>query len=130
MKHTHQINNAFYQALGCLFYAIAAADKNVRDEEEDKLSETLALKWYTSYGKEAGQIKNVFDRLNKSRVTSAESMNFFEHYFSEHKDKFSNEIKTLIWSTVLAIASSHAQKNKSELLLLNKLRTLFIQEPG
>ena len=49
----------------------------------------------------------------------------FQLFFSENKSLFSQELKKLIWDTAQAIASSYAKKNKSELVLLAKLRILL-----
>ena len=38
----------FYQNLGKLFYAVATADNNIRDEELDKLKQSVKKVWLTS----------------------------------------------------------------------------------
>ena len=39
------LNIKFYQNLGKLFYAIAAVDKNAREEEYNKLKEIVKSEW-------------------------------------------------------------------------------------
>ena len=45
MKSTPEIENLFYQNLGKLFYAIAAADKVVREEEVNILKQIVNTDW-------------------------------------------------------------------------------------
>lgn len=125
-----KINNIeFYQNLGKLFYALAASDKVVRQEELDKLKETVKKVWLTSnliqedFKVEAEHsIVNTFKWLNQENEYDAETcFKGFLNYKKDHEQLFTPNIKTLILKTAEAIASSFSGKNKSELIILAKL---------
>ena len=119
----------FYQNLGKLFYAIAAADKHVVISEFDKLKDIVKTQWLDmdpitdDYHTDAAyQIEIVFDWLNKEDNLNEQScFNDFVNYKNEQKHLFTKEIKKLIIKTAGAIASSFSGINKSELIMLAKL---------
>ena len=119
----------FYQNLGRLFYAIAAADKNLENAEFDKLKAVVKKQWLDidaledDYHTDAAyQIEIVFDWLNKQDVLNPEKYyNTFINYKNEQPHLFSKPIKKLILRTALAVANSFAGVNKSELIILAKL---------
>lgn len=119
----------FYQNLGKLYYAIAASDKVVRQEELDKLKETVKKVWLSSnlindeFKVEAEQsIVNTFKWLNQENEYDAEAcFKSFISFKKNHEHLFTPNIKNLILKTTEAIASSFSGKNKSELIMLAKL---------
>jgi len=132
MNHTEEIGQQFYQSLGKLFYAIAMADKNVRPSEVNRLREDVRAYWLEldelvdEFGSDAAfQIEIVFDWLEKEEKDGAAYYKEFADFYKEHREKFSEEIKSLIVQTCNDIAASFAGKNKSELILLARLQTLF-----
>lgn len=119
----------FYQKLGKLFYAIAAADNDVREAEILKLHEIVKSKWLPVDDTEdnfntdaAYQIEFVFDWLNNQGQLNAEAcFKDFIDFKNEQKHFFTEPIKNLIIKTAHAIANSFSGKNKSELIMLAKL---------
>lgn len=132
MIPNEKIANAFYQNLGKLFYAVAMADKNVRPVEIQKLREDVQKYWLSvdtaedDYGTDAAyQIEIVFDWLQQEEKESDTYFQEFVDFYQGHPAKFNSYIKELIFKTADDIASSFAQKNKSELILLAKLKLLL-----
>lgn len=132
MLPSEKIGNERYKILGKLFYAIAMADKKVRLEEIEILKEAVREKWVPMNEFEDGlgadaavQIEIVFDWLQKEEKDATIYFQEFTDFFKSHPSIFSTEINKLIWSTADSIASSFAGKNKSELVLLAKLKLLL-----
>jgi hypothetical protein len=129
MKANKKMTLKFYQNLGKLFYAIAAADMEVRDAEFDKLKEVVKKQWLDvdefedDYHTDAAyQIEIVFDWLNKQDALNPKKyFDAFINYKNEQPHLFTNNIKTLILKTGHAIAVSFSGLNKSELIMLAKL---------
>ena len=129
MKTKKKMTLKFYQNLGRLFYAIAAADRHVRKEEFDKLKTLVKRQWldvdsiedkYHTDG--AYQIEIVFDWLDKEENLNAnECYKAFVNYKNEQPHLFTDSLKKLILKTANAIAYSFSGINKSELIMLAKL---------
>ena len=122
----------FYQKMGELFYAIAAADKVVRKEEYDILKKMVLKKWKnidndkdSLQGDAAHQIEIVFDWFDYEQLDANDCFDSFADYKKENSKLFTEERKKLIWKTSDAIASSFSGKNKSELVMLAKLKLLL-----
>ena len=119
----------FYQNLGKLFYAIAAADKHVRGVEFNKLKELVKKHWLevdviedAFHTDAAYQIEIVFDWLDKEKNLDAKvCYDAFVNYKNEQPHLFTYDVKKLILRTAHAIAASFSGLNKSELILLAKL---------
>ena len=123
---------SFYQSLGKLFYAIAASDKVVRVAEYDALRELVTSKWkpLDDYEDEFHtdatlQIEIVFDWLDYKSLKANDCFKEFATFKKENKDLFSTKRNKLIWETANAIANSFAGKNKSEIIMLTKLRMIL-----
>ncbi|WP_298477061.1 hypothetical protein [uncultured Maribacter sp.] len=132
MVHNPKIRNAFYQNLGKLFYAIAMADKQVNSHEVQKLKEDVRKYWVPldntedAYGTDAAfQIEIVFDWLHLEEKESEYYYKEFLDFYKEHPTFFTPDINKIIWKTADDIASSFSGKNKSELILLAKLKQLL-----
>ena len=129
MKTQKKLTLDFYQTLGKLFYAIAAADKKVHNLEFNKLKELVKKQWLDvddtedSYHTDAAyQIEIVFDWLNEEdNLDSKGCFEEFVEYKNEHKYLFTAEVKQLILKTAGAIAASFSGINKSELMILAQL---------
>lgn len=132
MRLDSNIKNSFYQKLGSLFYAIAAADKVVHPEEVKTLRKLILEKWKATedykdhFGSDVVyQMEIVFDWLEYNKISAHEGFEEFKYYYNEHKEFFTRERKELIHDTAAQIARSYADVNKSELIMLSKLETLF-----
>ena len=122
----------FYQKMGELFYAIAAADKVVRKAEYDILKTIVLEQWKNLDEYEdpfrtdaAYQIEVVFDWFDYEQLDASDCFESFADYKKEHPKLFTKERNDLIWKTANAIASSFAGKNKSEVIMLSKLKMLL-----
>lgn len=125
----------FYIHIGKLFYAVAAADKVVRKEEIKTMKEIVEREWIKldnfkdEFGADAAyQIEIIFDWLNENQPEPGQAFSEFEEYLMEHQKKFTPRVKQLLWDTSNAIASSFAGKNKSEVGMLSKLKSVLKQE--
>jgi hypothetical protein len=120
----------FYQNLGKLFYAIAAIDNFVREEELDKLKETVKKEWSSTNLIEEtfktnaeSSIINTFKWLQHDNEYNAETCyNSFIAFKKENGHLFTSNVNALILKTAGAIAASFFGVNKQELILLTKLR--------
>lgn len=133
MLNSQKIGNELYQNLGKLFYAVAMVDKTIRPIEVQRLKEAVKEKWLKvdaiedEFGTDAAyQIEIVFDWLQEEEHDGQIYFDEFKDFFKEHKDRINPNIITLIWKTADAIAASFAGKNKSELIILAKLK-LFLK---
>lgn len=129
------LNITFYQNIAKIFYAVAKADNIVTKEEIKILKKVVKENWlevdetFDVFGTDtAYQIEIVFDWLYSKNATSEDCYNDFVEYYQNHSYFFTSEIKALILETSGKIASSFAQKNKSELMLLAKLSIEFKKE--
>jgi hypothetical protein len=135
MKPSHQTMIHFYQQLGKLFYSVASVDKTVRKEEIAQLNEIVKKEWlpiensFSEFGDDAAyQIEIVFDWLVETRWNIGKILPDFESFKKEHPSLFSPQINDLILKTAKAITNSFSGKNKSESVLIEKLRGILYQE--
>lgn len=129
MKNKKNLNVTFYEVLGKLFYAVAAADGVVELPEVNKLKEIIRKEWLPVDETEDGfqtdaayQIEVVFDWLDAQNNLKSDTLfEKFVSYKNEQSHFFTPAIKKLIIKTAHAIAASFSGKNKSELIILAKL---------
>ncbi|WP_166383898.1 hypothetical protein [Polaribacter sp. 11A2H] len=129
MKPSQNTIISFYENLGKLFFAIAAADNIVEEVEFNVLKKIVKDKWTKIdpvdddfHSDAAYQIETVFDWLNNESFLNSETCyNEFIDFKKEHPSLFTKEIKNLIIKTATKIAASVADLNKSELKLVAKL---------
>lgn len=132
MENMEKPQLLFYQKMGELFYAIAAADKVVRKEEYDALKKMVLDKWKNLDDYEdpfhtdaAYQIEVVFDWFDYEQLDANDCFDSFADYKKENPKLFTKERMDLIWETADTIANSFAGKNKSERIMLNKLKAVL-----
>ena len=127
MKMEKEDVRNFYQNLGKLFYAIAAADKRVKTVELEKLIELLEKRWLNadccenvdSY--EAQLVRTFFERLDTAKSDAEKYFLEFINFKKQHPKLFTKDIRKSIMKTDSAIAYSFSGLNKSELIMLAKL---------
>ena len=123
-KHHMRI---FYENLAYLFYAVAMADGKIMVEEKRKIIEYVKKYWshrlFTSDSDEI--IYATLRTLIKEETISEDAYIVFKSFFLDNKKLFSVELRKKIMETSNGIAMSYSRKNKSELILLTKLHTLF-----
>jgi hypothetical protein len=135
MKPSRQTMIHFYQQLGKLFFSIASVDNTVRKEEIAQLNEIVKKEWLplennlNEFGDDAAyQIEIVFDWLVENDWTVGTIISDFESFKKEHPSLFTPKVNDLILKTAKAISNSFSGKNKSESVLINKLRAVLYQE--
>lgn len=128
MKTKQKRNLAFYHSLGKLFYAIAAADKVVRDEEFSRLQLCVREYWLNLnnledvFGSDAAYlIEIVFEGVEALDEDAQDMFDAFIVYREEQSHFFTLEVKNIIIQTAWEVAHSFASVNKSELIMLGKL---------
>ena len=128
MYSTLETQSLFYQNLGKLFYAIAAADKVIREEEVKKLKQLVNTEWLNlgqvkdkSEVDAMRQIKITFEQLAAQTQNPNDSMADFKLFKKANENLFTDDVKQLIWKTANAITKSFSGRNKSELILLAEL---------
>lgn len=134
MVHSIQANAAreLYENLGKLFYAIAAADKIVSKEEIRVLYEIVEKEWVPvedssdEYGTDLSfQIEVIFDWYKDNDFSAEAAYEKFETYQKEHTGLFDADLNDLIWKTANSIAQAFPGKNRSEILMLIRLKSLL-----
>ena len=126
----HQKENiSFYQNLGKLFYAFAATDNQVRDEEFKTLKNIINNEWkldksYDINFKDSSNciIVDTFKWLHNDNEYNAEiCYTSFVNFKKAHEDFFNKKVNSLILKTAGKITASFSGQNKSELIMLAKL---------
>ena len=132
MTNEEQPNIIFYQSLGELFYAIAAADKTVKAEEYEALLKMVMDEWkiYENvkdyYDESVGyQMEFVFKWFDYEHTNAQDCFENFCSYARQHPKLFTKNKINLIIKTAEAIANAFASVNKSELIMLARLKILF-----
>ncbi len=122
----------FYQKLGELFYAVAASDKVVRKSEYESLKKIIKKEWTTvdSYKDvfktdAVYQMEIVFEWFDYEELDADQCFNDFADYYKEHRSLFTKDRQQLIWKTANQIANAFSGKNKSEVIMLTRLKLLM-----
>lgn len=125
----------FYQKIGELFYAIAAADKVVREQEYKALKKLVQTEWTSidDYKDEFNtdavfQMEIVFEWFEYEQMDADDCFESFKEYFQENRKLFTEKRRQLIWKTANKIAASFSGKNKSELIMLTKLLSVLQED--
>jgi hypothetical protein len=134
MTHSNQASMAFYQQLGHVFYAIAAADQVIRKEELLTLKTIIRSEWLDvdestdEFGADAAyQIEVVFDWLDDQKINASTALSNLQEFKKDHPSFFTIFVNELIFKTAAAIAFSFYGGNKSELTMLDQLEAILIQ---
>ena len=135
MKPSQQTMIHFYQQLGKLFYSVASVDKTVRKEEIAQLDEIVKKEWLplennqNEFGDDAAyQIEIVFDYLVENDWKIGKIIPDLEDFKKEHPSLFTPQVNDLILKTAKEITNSFSGKNKSESVIMEKLRAVLYQE--
>ena len=125
-------NDNLHYHIGILFYAIVMADKKIHKKEIETLKTNVLESWRQesinmedSSSRSTTEILVAFDEMQKNGAESEACYHVFREFYLENQSLFTIALRKLIWDTAQAIAMSSAQKNKSELVILAKLRILL-----
>jgi hypothetical protein len=129
------VGNKFYQNLGKLFFAVAACDNVVRDEEFASLKKTVTNHWLEidntedEFGNDAVyQIEIVFDFLHASAFEdhANDFVEDFATFKSQNEELFPPKVERIIWRTCVAIADAFYGRNSAEKEILAKIKKLLL----
>lgn len=123
----------FYQSLGQLFYATAAVDNKVMEEERNAVFEIVEKHWLhqdlintISKNDAKSAIIETFNQLYEENKYDADACYArFLNFKNENESIFTKDIKRLILKSVGKISASFSGQNKSELMLLANLSIEF-----
>lgn len=135
MKTTGRTLRDFYQQLSKLFYAMAAVDGAVKEEELDELKKIVKKEWLDiedtrdEYETDlAYYILITFDWLRENNWNIKNVIPQFKAYKKSHEILFTDVINELILKTSYAIASAFAKRNKAEMVLFSQIEVLLKQK--
>ncbi len=122
-----------FNAIGKLFYAMAAVDKNVHPRELQTISDLMEREVGngTIFGRDttfwinSKVIMKSFYSMVKAKTPSYNAFKEFISYKQTHEHEFTPAIKTWIWQIADKISYSFAGKNKSEVIMLSKLKNVL-----
>lgn len=121
-----------YQALGYLFYSVAASDKKIADKETAKLQELVTKNWLTledsedRFGMDNGHIISItYDLLTENAMPAEEAWENFKEFYELNRELFSMGIKDMVITTAEDIAKAYWHTNKTELNRIARLMLLF-----
>lgn len=128
MKKSYETMKLFYQNVGKLFYAVAYADKVVREEEIVELKKVIETVWLPledtedEFGMDnAFNIEFMFQYLNDNKESAEQCFKDFQLYAKANKTMFSEYIIEITINTCIAIADSFAGTNKAEKKMIDNL---------
>ncbi len=132
MKPSNETMLAFYQQLGRVFYGVAAADKDIRLEEVERLDEIVKKFWllqedtFDEFDVDAAyQIEIVFSWLNNNDWDKENLLEDFKDFTEEHPKLFGFRNKRLINGTAASIADSFHGTNKAESKYIENLKDIL-----
>jgi len=132
MKHSNKTILRFYQLLGKIFYAAAAADKMLNKEELEALRNSVKKEWlaldhtFDEFGTDSAyQIQIVFDWLSDKQADPGKAIHSLRVFKEKYPEIFTERVKQMILETACAISTSFATENKSELLFLGRLERVL-----
>ena len=131
-RNKNKLDDGFCMHLAQLFYAVASADNVVAEEEVNTLKLMIKKEWVSGNilsNSQAEVLFSAFNQLAESRADSNQCFQTFKLYIENNHIKIAAPVKSLIWKTAERIASSYAHKNKSELIVLTKLKSFLLDLP-
>lgn len=133
MKPARTTMIQYYQLLGKLFYCVASIDSTVRKEEVTTLNALLKKIWIpledatNEFGDDAAyQIEIVFDWMLKNNGDLEDVLFELLEFKRVHPSLFTKSNTENLIYTLEEIANSFAGKNKSEHLLIHKIKNIII----
>jgi hypothetical protein len=128
---THTLS-AFYQKLGYLFYAVAAADRHIVQEEVNALHKLVLEDWISlekstdQFGTDAAyQIEITFDLIRDRELSADKAFTVFEEWYHEHADLFDADVINRIHHSMSRIATAFHGANKSEMAMVYRAKALL-----
>jgi hypothetical protein len=124
----------FTKSLACLFYAIAASDKRVHEKEVAAFEKVIRSSWSDSpiitnrgHTDQHYQVEKEFHKLVEKKSDPQRCFDDFVNFMTTNNEIFPDNIRKLIWKAANSIAIALSGMNKSELILLTKLKMILQQ---
>jgi hypothetical protein len=134
MKTTNETMLELYQILGAIFYECAKTDRFIHPDEISVLKKMVKEEWTNvdqtqdAFDSDSAyQIEIVFDYMYENDVENEDVLFQLKEFKRIQNHLFSPELNHLIFKTANQIASSFAQRNKSELVFLSQLQQILLQ---
>lgn len=122
-------SNNLYRAIGKLFYAIASVDNTVHFLEYKTVVRLIGQEGSSSNESKhviiphgSKEILKSFYTMLQAGIPAYDAFKGFVSYKKTHEQEFTPEIKKWIWQIADSITYSFARKNKSEVIILSKLK--------
>jgi hypothetical protein len=122
----------FYKELGNLFYAIAAADKNISPKEKKTLDDEVQFAWkhYDTTTDRFGSdraflIEFEFETMEDKGETAENAFLAFESFFNDNLELIDEPTRHRIFNSARHIAESVRKINHEELAYLVRLKKLL-----
>lgn len=122
-------SNNIYWAIGKLFYAIAFVDNTVHFLEYKTVERLIGQEGSSSNERKyviipdgSKEILKSFYTMLEARIDAYDAFKEFVSYKKNHEQEFTPQIKKWIWQIADRITYSFARKNKSEVIILSKLK--------
>lgn len=131
-RNKNNFDDLFCTHLAKLFYSVASADQVVAEEEVNAFKTLIKKEWEAPKVLNKHQVNIILKEFKKLVATDASSNHCFESfksYIENNKIRIKTSVKNLIWKTADGIASSYANKNKSEVILFAKLKSMLLDLP-
>lgn len=135
METNEELGNAFYENLGKLFYALAAADNIVANNEFECLTKMVKTEWTChSQLKEKFEtasplkILKTFDMCRYKKYDAEICLNEFKVFREKYPDIFTPAINRQIWSTAKIMAHCFPGINKSEVVMMAKIHGILEEQ--
>ncbi len=126
-------NELFCQILAKLFFAITSIDQRVNAEEVEFFKSNFKKDWKTLKlltNKETETVLREFNHLIITKADAHRCFDDFKKYIERNPQVFTQTIKNNIWKTADGITSAYARKNKSEVIVLAKLKSMLLDMPN
>lgn len=122
----------FYKELGNLFYAIAAADKQISAKEKEVVDREVQFAWkhfdnsFDRFGTDrAYLVEFEFETMEENDVSSADAFASFAAWFTENEQGIDRHTRDKIFQSARHIAEGTRRINRHELPLLVQLKALM-----
>ncbi|MCB9251744.1 MAG: hypothetical protein H6605_04715 [Flavobacteriales bacterium] len=132
MENQHHAYILFYQHLANVFYALAASDKKVREEELLELKKIIRTDWvkvedsHDEFGTDlAYHIEIVFEWLMENDWNNEQILEDFRKFKESNSELFTDDIKQLILTTSNNIAGAFFGINKAESAFIGNLKEIL-----
>ena len=112
-----------YTQLANVFYAVGQADGQFVKEEKLKVIELVKEHWNADSPEKPTSI--IYEHLKKmgdQQTTADEAFDQFESFFDENKAEFPKEMRLQLYNDAQKIALAFAGRNKSETVMLSRLK--------